>query len=706
MAQQMTRDEARSVINNCVSTGTYCEELYNALDTASSYYYNTYSSIVTDEVFDKAKDIFNKEHPTVFPIGAEPLDGKYANPPEWCAELLGSLDKVNVVGEFIKEFLQKNFLKSPRFKKLKKLSFRTSPKFDGCSVLILYEKGKVVNAYTRGRDGRSRDITEALKQLPTIAYKNGTVAVKCEAIMSFTSFAKMVEDLELDYVNPRSFVSGKLSDNNLKDYVKYFSFVPLRVKIMDGWMGDFQEFTKKQEVEFIKKYLDNFEIKFSDYAEEFEITDDMTEKQIKTMCEEMYQKRIDQRSSIDCMLDGIVIEVDDVIFRSQLGRRDDIDLFGIAFKFPYMEKETKVIGIDFDTAMSPTGIITPCVRFEPVKFNNAEQKRVSLANYKRFMELKLCVGTTGIIQYRNDVLSYFTKIDSEENEALSNDPKKVIPFIDKCNVCGGKVINDGVFAYCGNPECENKVIGRFVNHLIKMGIKGVEAQTIKKLFEGNLIVDLSDLYTVDFSKVTEDKIPEGMGRTSLDNVGKAIKEKKEIYDYEILGSVGIDSIGITIAKKLFSNSELSLYDILDKVHENSDELYKEIIKLEGFSDIRTKQLIDGVIDRFDDIASLYNNLEFKSIREEIAKNSSGEQYKFVITGELKNWDREVIKVELEKLGHKVIGSVSSKTSYLVTNDTASGTVKNKKAKELGIPIINEDQLMELTGLVPLDKFKA
>ena len=703
---QMTRDEARAIIKNCVSTNTYCEELYDALDTACSFYYNTYSSIVTDEIFDKAKDIFNKEHPNqVFPVGAEP-SGKYANPPEWCEELLGSLDKVNTVGELIKDFLQKNFLKSPRFKKIKKLSFRSSPKFDGCSVLIIYEKGKVVKAYTRGRDGRSRDIADALKQLPPIAYKDGMVAVKCEAIMSFTSFAKMVEELELDYVNPRSFVSGKLSDNNLKDYVKYFSFVPLRVKIMDGWMGDFKEFTKKGEVEFIQKYLDNFEIKFSDYAEEFTITDDMTEKQIQNLCEEMYAKRIEQRASVDCMLDGIVIEVDDLIFRSQLGRRDDIDLFGIAFKFPYMEKETTVIGVDFDTAMSPTGIITPCVRFEPVKFNNAEQKRVSLANYKRFMQLKLGFGTSGIIQYRNDVLSYFNKIDSEENEAISNDESKLIPFTDKCNVCGGSVTNDGVFAYCSNPECENKVIGRFVNHLIKMGIKGVEAKTIKKLFDGNLIVDLSDLYTVEFSKVSEENIPEGMGRTSLDNVEKAVKEKKEIYDYEILGSVGIDSIGTTIAKKLFTNSELTLYDILNKVHEDSDELYKTIVKLEGFSDIRTKQLIEGVIERFDDIASLYNNLEFKSIREEIAKNSSGEQYKFVITGELKNWEREVIKVELEKLGHKVIGSVSSKTSYLVTNDTTSGTIKNKKAKELGVPIINEDQLMELTGLVPLDKFKA
>ena len=648
------------------------KEMEDLLERASDSYYNSDEKVLSDTEFDKLKDLYESKYGD-FKVGAKPREGKgTVNVEHSFSHLVGTLSKTNNIEQF-KDWLTKTVVNAGYSIKENRLRVVASYKYDGNSVCIEFKNGKCYKALTRGRDGKGLDLTHVFKDC-TIEDKRH-VGVKFEVIMTWEDFDKLNEDMNTEYKNPRSVVAGILGRDNAYDYFKYLTLVPLAYDVKDV------ELKKIEEIELI---LDQFKDKsWSKINFVFQIFHGAIDDIIGEL-DEFYQELSEERQNLDYMIDGIVIELLGKKFK-KLGWLNSKPKWCCALKFPYMEATSKVTGFDF--CLGNSGKITPRVYFEPVVFNGATQTKVSLANYDRFQELKLGIGSDILVQYRNDCLSYVEKLNTENNKTV-----KPYPFTDKCPLCGGevKVTDTGAFAYCANDLCPGKVVGRIERYMEKLDIKGIKEATIQKLYDAGMITNISDMYKLDYKKVA--KI-EGLGTKSANLMKKSITEKVP-YDYEVLAGLGIDGIGNTMSKalcKIYSVTEL--IDMVDK-----GNLYINLINVEGFSDINIEKLRSGIKEMRDELINILELSKAKTYKDTV-KKVTGTTYTFCVTGSITNWkNRDELKKVLEEQGHKVTGGVTSKTNYLINNDVDSTSSKNKKAKELNIPIINETQLKELLGL--------
>jgi DNA ligase (NAD+) len=668
-------------------------DLKSLLEEASRLYYNTDQKILTDAEFDDLRELYESYESDPLEVGSPPPEGKgTVNIEHSFGKLVGTLGKVNTIEE-LKEWLLSIFEVNPNkvdydcedFFEEPTLNVILTQKFDGNSVVIEYKDGKVVKALTRGRNGKGVDLTHAFIN-KTISSKEH-VGVKFEVILKYEDFDSLIELKGKSYANPRSMVSGLLGDDNVAEYADYFTLVPLWMSFKD------KEITRDQEIAWIQR-------NFPDSLCKYQKISGSVDSVIKEI-EKVYSDLTLNRSELPYMIDGLVIEIADDKMRRELGYTDSKPKWAIALKFPYMEKRSTVIGMEFD--YGNTGVLTPMVLFEPVEFNGAIQKRVSLSNYKRFKELGLGIGSPIIVQYRNDTLSYVEKV--YDNESANIEP---IPFIAYCPFCGKELYltENETFVFCDNESCQGRIIGRIERYLKKMDIKGIKQSTITKLFNAGLVKSIPDLYFLDYDKVS--KVP-GLGKKSAEVIDNALKSKMEVYDYEILGAIGIEDIGNKLARA--ACEKYSLDELLERIHEaitdyvyddvteRYEKILKDILEIDGFSDIMGERLVNGLWENYNLIKELTSILAYKSIKEEMANTRDDKTFNFVITGDLQRWKRrEDLIAELAMRGHRVSSGVSRKTDYLITNDTESGTTKNKKAKELGVKVINERELIKLLNL--------
>ena len=649
----------------------YQAEIEDLLERASHLYYNTDEKLLSDTEFDQLKDLY-EENFGDFRVGALPTEGKGTVDVEHSfGHLVGTLSKTNSIEEF-REWLTKTVINAG-YDVNKRIRVIASYKYDGNSVVIEFKNGKCHKALTRGRDGKGLDLTHVFKDV-TIEDKRH-IGVKFEVIMRYEDFDQLNEDMGCTYKNPRSVTAGILGRDDAYDYFKYLTLVPLACDVKG------EKIKKNEELELI---LEQFRGKpWSKETLAFDIFDGTVDEVVEQL-DEFYKETAEDRQILPFMIDGIVIELIGKKFRD-LGWVNSKPKWSCALKFPYMEATSKVTGFDF--CLGNSGKITPRVWFEPVKFNGATQTKVSLSNYDRFQELKLGIGSDVLVQYRNDTLSYVEKLDTEHNKTV--DP---YPFTETCPVCGGSVVisDTGAFALCGNSACPGKVVGRVERYLTKLDIKGIKAATLEKLHENGMLNRISDLYKLDYNKVAK---LEGLGTKSASLMKKAI-EGKVPYDYELLAGIGIEDFGNTMAKELSKVYTIEeLYSFID-----SNNFYTKLINLEGFSDITINKLEQGLKLYKFELLYIKERTQAKVYKDTIAK-PVGQTFTFCVTGSLNQFmNRDELKQILESLGHKVIGGVTSKTDYLINNDVASTSGKNKKAKELGKPIINEEQLKELLGL--------
>lgn len=654
-------------------------QLHNMLEKAADLYYNTGHSSMSDEEFDKYKDLYERKSGKKFEVGAKPnhTNKKVVNVSHNYENLVGTYEKINTIDE-LREWIDKFDDYN-----LAEYSIKMSYKYDGNSVVTECKDGKVQLALTRGRDGQGVDLTDIFKNV-TIPF-NEEMAVRYEVMLTWSEFDKLCEEKGKSYANPRSLVAGTISDSEAADYASHFTLVPLNVRVKG------KDISPKNEIKIINVISKGKPIEYN-----CSIFTGSKEYVIKEI-EKAYNELSTSRFNFDYMIDGLVIEFVNKEIRS-LGYSDrganGRPNFAVALKFPYMEKETEVTGIEWEVSPNGTGRITPMVVFKPVKFNGAVQTRVSLANLKRYMELKpIGIGTKGVIQYRNDVLSYFNKLDVPENAKI-----KHIPFITKCPVCNGeiKANKNMTFAYCSNPDCKSKSIGKITNYITQMDIKGIDSKTLTKLYEAGLLNTISDLYSVSYRKMSK---LEGFGEKSATNFIEAIASKKP-YDYELLAGLGIKGIARKNAKELLK--EFKLNDLANLSIIKEDDFKTAVINIEGFSNIMASNLINGLIENNDELIKLIGLVDFKQSDQ---RHSNEKVLKFVITGDTIYFkDRTQFIRFVEECGHKVIGSVSKNTDYLVTNDTTTGTVKNKKAKELGIPIITDQEVAQMFGMKRANEF--
>lgn len=545
-------------------------------------------------------------------------------------------------------------------------------KMDGLTIVLTYRDGELAEAVTRGNGTIGEVITNNAKNFQNIPLKikfKGVLILRGEAIIKYSDFKRIndaIEDATAKYKNPRNLCSGSVRQLNpaiTKSRMVYCNI--FNVVKADG--VDFEN-SKAKQFEWAKNEgFDVVEYKFTDSKS---IADDIAE----------FESKIE---SNDIPSDGLVLLLDDIALGERLGSTSKFPRNAMAFKWSDERQVTKLKYIEWSP--SRTGLINPVAVFEPVELEGTTVSRASLHNVSIFEDLMLGVGDEISVYKANMIIPQVY-----ENLTKSNTEK--VP--DTCPACGShasiKQDNESKVLLCTNPDCQIKHIKQYALMASRdaLNIDGLSESTLEKFLSKGFIKNDSDIFKLDRYK---DEIVnmEGFGKRSYEKLMAALEEAKHTNVARFLYSLGINGIGSANAKmiaKYFDND-------IDKIITAGKD---ELLEIEGIGEV----LANSIVDFFKDSKNIEN---VKSLREVLifeAEESTGSDSfagkVFVITGSLEHFtNRNELKELIEKNGGKVSGSVSSKTNFLINNDTASNSSKNKKAKELGVEIISEEDFLKL-----------
>ena len=545
-------------------------------------------------------------------------------------------------------------------------------KMDGLTIVLTYRDGELEEAVTRGNGTIGEVITNNAKNFQNIPLKiefKGELILRGEAIIKYSDFKRIndaIEDATAKYKNPRNLCSGSVRQLNpaiTKSRMVYCNI--FNVVKADG--VDFEN-SKAKQFEWAKNEgFDVVEYKFTDSKS---IADDIAE----------FESKIE---SNDIPSDGLVLLLDDIALGERLGSTSKFPRNAMAFKWSDERQVTKLKYIEWSP--SRTGLINPVAIFEPVELEGTTVSRASLHNVSIFEDLMLGVGDEISVYKANMIIPQVY-----ENLTKSNTEK--VP--DTCPACGShatiKQDNESKVLLCTNPDCQIKHIKQYALMASRdaLNIDGLSESTLEKFLSKGFIKNDSDIFKLDRYK---DKIVnmEGFGKRSYEKLMAALEEAKHTNVARFLYSLGINGIGSANAKmiaKYFDND-------IDKIITAGKD---ELLEIEGIGEVLANSIVDFFKDskNIENVKSLREVLIFEA--EESAGSDSFAGKVFVITGSLEHFtNRNELKELIEKNGGKVSGSVSSKTNFLINNDTASNSSKNKKAKELGVEIISEEDFLKL-----------
>ena len=545
-------------------------------------------------------------------------------------------------------------------------------KMDGLTIVLTYRDGELVEAVTRGNGTIGEVITNNAKNFQNIPLKiefKGELILRGEAIIKYSDFKRIndaIEDATAKYKNPRNLCSGSVRQLNpaiTKSRMVYCNI--FNVVKADGI--DFEN-SKAKQFEWAKNEgFDVVEYKFTDSKS---IADDIAE----------FESKIE---SNDIPSDGLVLLLDDIALGERLGSTSKFPRNAMAFKWSDERQVTKLKYIEWSP--SRTGLINPVAIFEPVELEGTTVSRASLHNVSIFEDLMLGVGDEISVYKANMIIPQVY-----ENLTKSNTEK--VP--DTCPACGShatiKQDNESKVLLCTNPDCQIKHIKQYALMASRdaLNIDGLSESTLEKFLSKGFIKNDSDIFKLDRYK---DEIVnmEGFGKRSYEKLMAALEEAKHTNVARFLYSLGINGIGSANAKmiaKYFDND-------IDKIITAGKD---ELLEIEGIGEVLANSIVDFFKDskNIENVKSLREVLIFEA--EESAGSDSFAGKVFVITGSLEHFtNRNELKELIEKNGGKVSGSVSSKTNFLINNDTASNSSKNKKAKELGVEIISEEDFLKL-----------
>lgn len=547
-------------------------------------------------------------------------------------------------------------------------------KLDGLTVVVTYRDGELYKAVTRGNGYVGEVITPNAKvfvNLPAkIPYK-GELVIRGEAIITYSDFERINRSIEEDenkYKNPRNLCSGSVRQLNnritAERNVRLIAFALIRA---DG--VDFGNSRQKQ-FEWLKGQ--GFEVVEYKIVDETSVADAV----------EYFSKAITDN---DFPSDGLVLLYDDIAYGESLGTTAKFPRNAIAFKWADEMALTRLKCVEWSA--SRTGLINPVAVFEPVELEGTTVSRASVHNVSIVRELKL--------GYNDEIKVYKANmIIPQIAENITGSATIEIPKV--CPVCGGptgiKKANDTESLYCLNPDCQAKHIKRFEHFVSRnaLNIDGISSQTLEKFIDRGFIKNYTDLYHLNNY---EDEIVgmDGFGRKSYDNIIESVEKSRTVTLDHVIYALGIGGIGL-------ANARLVSRHCNEDPETVADITIEELMSIDGIGDV----LAQSFREYFDDVNNrrLYNELlaELK-LQKEVRDTSSPVAGKtFVITGSVNHFtNRDELKAFIETLGGKTTGSVSAKTDYIINNDVTSNSSKNKKARELGIPVISEEEFIKLTG---------
>ncbi len=643
------------------------KELNKVLREASKAYYSEDNEIMTNYEYDALYDeLVRLEAETGVILNGSPTQNVGY-------EVLSDLKKV--VHESPMLSLDKtkdvNALASFVGNKEGVLSFKE----DGLTTVLTYEDGKLSQAVTRGNGTVGEDITHNARtfvNIPSeISYK-GRLVIRGESVITYSEFNRINKSLLSDeqYKNPRNLCSGTVRQLDSSICAKRnVRFIAFNLVGIDDSLG-LDTIVKRFE------YLATLGFEVVEYR--------LVDKGSIAEAVEDFARRIPDN---DIPSDGLVLSFNDIAYGESLGRTAKFPKHSIAFKWKDETAETKYIRTFWSA--SRTGLINPVATFEPVELEGTTVTRASLHNVSIFESFELGEGDTVTVYKANMIIPQLA-----DNLTRSNSEK--VPLI--CPVCHGDTVireDTGVkVLYCTNEYCPAKQIKKF-SHFVSRdaaNIDGMSDATIEKLITSGALSTLDDLYHLDRY---EDRIVmmEGFGDKSYKNLIKAVNDSRSMTLPAFIYSLGINNVGLSNAKLIVKHykgdfdkirnagvEELSGIDNIGEVIAGSVHDF--------FNNQAASDMVDKLLKEVNIIREDYPDEE-----EQVFSNLT-----FVITGSLNFYsNRKELSEEIEKLGGKVAGSVSSKTDYLINNDAASNSSKNKKAKELNVKIITEEEYIKLKG---------
>ena len=545
-------------------------------------------------------------------------------------------------------------------------------KLDGLTIVLTYENGQLVKALTRGNGDVGEVITNnarVFENTPVEIPFKGRLVLRGEAVIKYSDFEKINESIaEADarYKNPRNLCSGSVRQLNnritAERKVNFFAFS--LVETGEGENGPDTESREEQLKWLSRQGFDVVEYRVVEGSSVVEAV-------------EYFEEKIEKN---DLPSDGLVLTLDNIPYSRSLGTTAKFPRDSIAFKWMDQEAETTLKEIEWSA--SRTGLINPVAIFEPVELEGTTVSRASVHNISVMRDLKLGIGDRITVYKANMIIPQIA-------ENLTGSNNIAIPQV--CPVCGGKTViknETGVETlYCTNDRCLAKQIKSFTLFVSRdaLNIDGLSEATIEKFIARGFIKEFADLFKLaDF----RDEIiqMEGFGVKSFDNLQKSLDKASHTTPERLLYALGIPGIGVANAK-IISRACDRKWATMESLSQD------DLLEIDGIGEIMAKDYVSFFDDegRKQVIADLLEVLTLDENVEESADFLKG--LTFVITGSLNNFtNRDALKAEIEKAGGKVAGSVSSKTGYLINNDVTSTSGKNKKAKELGVPIIDEETI--------------
>lgn len=552
-------------------------------------------------------------------------------------------------------------------------------KEDGLSIVLRYENGRLKQAITRGNGEIGEDVTHTMKMVrnvPQSIPEKRYLEIRGEAVIGYDDFAKINEKLHGKYKNARNLAAGTVRqlDSNVAKERKLAYKVFELVKLGD---------TPESEMPSIADSFKYLAEQGFDVVEHQVVNRDNVEEYMETFQPEEYKYPVD----------GLIISYNDYQYGKSLGMTGHHPLSLIAYKYKDDLYETTIRDIEWNT--SRTGLINPVAVFDQVDLDGAETTRATLHNISYIEGLELGVGDT-IQVYRSNMV--IPKV--HDNLTRSNTFK--IP--DTCPTCGdeAKIINENgsKVLKCMNPDCKAKLLSKFVNFVSRdaMNIQGLSEATLKRFIDLGWLKDYTDIYNLAEHK-TEMKNLDGFGAKSVSSLLNSIEESRRCKLVNFVTALGIELVGKSTAKDICK--------LIDKIslsnNENPYDVFIKRIKqrkyfghIDGIGVNTSLSMDDYFRDHLEMVEKLAKELEFEmpESKKEFAVDLTG--MTFVVTGKVNKFaNRNAIKDEIESRGGKVAGSVSKNTNYLVNNDVNSTSSKNKKAQQLGIPIIDEDGLSKI-----------
>ena len=652
------------------------EELVELLNQAGKAYYEAGQEIISNLEYDKAYDeLVRLEEETGIVLSASPTQNvgysvATALPKEEHASPMLSLDKTKSV-ETLQSFLgeQKGIL---------------SWKLDGLTVVMTYEKGELVKAVTRGNGRIGEIVTENAKRFRNLPLRipfKGRLVLRGEALIRYSDFAKINEEIPEEgakYKNPRNLCSGSVRQLDPKitweRRVYFFPFTLVSVEEgEDGASresGGLPDFHNSHEAEFEFLEQQGFQVVGRRAVNKEELPGAVSD----------FSEQVKKN---DFPSDGLVLLMDDISYGKSLGTTAKFPRNALAFKWE--DEEEKTILREVEWSPSRTGLINPVAIFDPVELEGTVVGRASLHNISYLEDLKLGIGDEITVYKANMIIPQIG-----ENLTKSGQ----LPIPEHCPACHEetKIVQDkeAKMLYCENPHCPAKRIKQFALFVSRdaLNIEGLSEMTLEKFIGKGFIQEFPDLFSLEEHK-EEIIAMEGFGQKSYDKLIENAEKARETSLARLLYGLGIGGIGASNARVLS-----------EAFHDDAEALSRaelsEVVSIKGIGPI----LGESIVRYFKEEENCRLFRKLLSIlhlhKEEKAENAFLSGKVFVITGSLVHFqNRKELEEEIRKAGASTASSVSKNTSYLINNDKNSTSSKNKKAQELGIPILSEEDFLKL-----------